>query len=200
MESSAHSSDTASAQRSAALTVYRPLVEKVLAALGALVVHHFAYLFSGLIGGGGTATDHGHLSLQWAIVSPLVVLAVSGFAVRQFRELGFRLSLSLRALSGFIIGFFLLQELVEGLIDGRSPLTVVAHPAIAIGVVLAPLVAWLLTKLMAGVTELAARLLSEPPFGGPPDRPILIPLPVRVSSTNSRSPSRPRAPPSRLRH
>ncbi len=168
--------------------------------LGALVVHHFAYLFSGLLGGGGTVTDHGHLSMQWAIISPVAVLAMSAFAVRQFRELGFRLSLSVRALSGYITGFFLLQELTEGLIDGRSPLAVAAHPAIIIGVLLAPLAAWLLTRLMAGVTELAARLLAGPHVGGPPNRPVLIPLTIRVSSTDYRSPSRPRAPPSRLRH
>ena len=183
-----------------AVTLYRPLVEKVVGALGALVTHQIAYLLMSLVGLRFTAlSDHAHLATQWAIVAPLAVGAASAFIIWQLRGLGFRSNMSVRALSGLIAGFFVAQETIEGLLGGHSPLQVIAHPAVITGLIIAPLVAWVLTRVMAGVAELAAKLLATDTFGNPPDRGQLIPIPVRTTSAQAGTRSRPRAPPSSLR-
>lgn len=188
-----------------ALVVYRPLVEKVVAALGALVTHQIAYLLASLLVSTGVIgavenTDHGHLSVQWAIVAPAAVASVCGFILWQLRNLGFRTALSVRYLSMMVVAFFLIQETVEGLAVGRSVGATMVHPAIMIGVLVAPLVAWLMSKALAGVTELAARfinVLSSVTVPTVPAHPM--PVPVRCSSVHLGGRSRPRAPPSRLR-
>lgn len=183
-----------------ALVIYRPLVEKVVAALGALVTHQVAYLLAAAADpGSGPLTDHGHLSLQWAIVTPLAVGAAAGFVVWQLKSLGFRSHLSAGHLGSMVVAFFLVQESLEGLAAGVSIGRLLQHPAIAIGVLMAPIVGWLLSRLLAGVTELAARLLATADLPSPISRPLLVPLPVSCRSTGAGSPSRPRAPPSTLR-
>ncbi len=63
-----------------ALLVYRPLVEKVVAALGALFTHQLAYPIASLLGlDAVSASDHGHLSMQWAIVTPAAVAGTCAF-------------------------------------------------------------------------------------------------------------------------
>lgn len=190
---------------SQALVIYRPLVEKVVAALGALVTHQVAYLLAAAMATvvGTTAaesTDHGHLSTQWAIVAPAAVAAAAGFILWQLRSLGYRSALSARSMAMMVAGFFLVQEMIEGFVAGRSAMATLTHPAIVIGVAIAPLVAWTMSRLLAGVTELAARFVNPPSvLTFPTTRPRLIPLPVRYQSTSLGGRSRPRAPPSRLR-
>lgn len=193
-------SGTTNPQTASALTIYRPLVEKTVAALGALVTHQIAYLVVSLIGLRVTAiSDHGHLSTQWAIVAPLAVGAIAWFIVRQLNGLGFRSSISARYLSVLVVGFFLIQEFAEGLVGGQSLAQIAAHPAILAGVLTGPIVAWVLCRLLARVTELAARFLTERDFDPPLVQPKLLAIPVRCTPSGRGTPSRPRAPPSRLR-
>lgn len=190
---------TTNQQANSALVIYRPLVEKIVAALGALVTHQLAYLLVPLLGfNAAAASDHGHISLQWALITPVAVAAMAGFIVWQLRSLGFRSALSARSLGLWIVGFFLIQESIEGVAGGHSLLELATHPAIAAGVVLGPIVGWLISRLLAGVAELAAKFLVRPSFGVAP-KAQLIPIPVRSKSVRVGSPSRPRAPPSSLR-
>ncbi len=190
---------TTNRQATSALVIYRPLVERIVAALGALVTHQLAYLVVPLLGlNAGATTDHGHISLQWAVLTPLAVAAAAAFIIRQLRSLGFRSTISGRNLGVWIIGFFLVQETIEGLVGGHSLVELAQHPAIAAGVLLAPLVGWVMSRLLAGVTELAARLLARPILGVP-EKAQLIPIPVRSNSVRVGPRSRPRAPPSSLR-
>lgn len=192
--------DRAQSQATSALVLYRPLVEKVVAALGALVTHQLAYLVASLIGLNFVApSDHGHLSLQWAIVAPVAVGSTAAFIVWQLKSLGFRSVLPVRQLSALVVGFFLIQETIEGLAGGYSVADLASHPAIAAGVLIGPLVAWVMSRALAGVTEIAARLLARPLPVISVERIQLIPVPVRYSSSLVTSPSRPRAPPSSLR-
>lgn len=192
--------DRAQSQATSALVLYRPLVEKVVAALGALVTHQLAYLVASLIGlNFVTPSDHGHLSLQWAIVAPVAVGSTAAFIVWQLKSLGFRSVLPVRQLSALVVGFFLIQETIEGLAGGYSVADLATHPAIAAGVLIGPLVAWVMSRALAGVTEFAARLLARPLPVISVERLQLIPVPVRYSSSLVASPSRPRAPPSSLR-
>ncbi len=186
--------------RNSALVIYRPLVEKILAALGALVTHQLAYPLASLAGLDAVApSDHGHLSLQWAVVTPLAVAGVAVLIVWQLRSLGFRSFVSARTLGALIVGFFVVQEMIEGLTAGHTPTTVLTHPAIVIGVMIGPLIAWLLSKLLTGVTELAARLLSPDRIPEPAPGQLPRHRGLRFTSTPGGSPSRPRAPPFQLR-
>lgn len=159
--------DPAVPARSSALVLYRPLVEKLIAALGALIVHQVAYFAApGLTAALGVelpeAADHSHLSTQWAVVAPLAVVATAGFVIWQIRGFGFRSALSWRYLGGLVGGFFLVQEVIEGAVSGHSIASVLTHPAVLLGLVLAPLIGWVLSRALSGVTELARRLLSPP--------------------------------------
>ncbi|MEM7323694.1 MAG: hypothetical protein AAF531_11470 [Actinomycetota bacterium] len=184
-----------------ALIIYRPLVEKLLAALGALVTHQIAYLLAGAVAGGNVAvTDHGHLSVQWAVVTPVAVAAAALFIIWQLRSLGFRSNLSARSMGAMVGGFFVVQELIEGFVSGRSAVATMTHPAILIGIAIAPIVAWFIARLLSGVTELAARFVTgRPSLTFPLSGPRLVPVPVSVRSQVVGGRSRPRAPPSRLR-
>lgn len=183
-----------------ALVIYRPLVEKTIAALGALVTHQLAYLAASLVGVGWTATgDHQYLSLQWAIVAPAAVIGAAIFVVWQLRWLGFCSAIPARQLATLVTGFFLAQELIEGLAGGHSLAELPAHPTIIAGIIIGPVVGWAMARLLAGVTELAARLLTSPSFLLPTVVLQPIAIPVRRSSTTAGSPSRPRAPPFALR-
>jgi hypothetical protein len=192
-------STTTNKEATSALVIYRPLVEKLVAALGALATHHIAYLLAPMLGfNRSVATGHGHLSLQWAVVTPLAVIATTLFIVWQLRSLGFRSNLSGRALGQWTVGFFIVQESIEGLVAGQNLLELATHPAIVAGVLLGPIVGWALARLLAEVTELAAKLLGGASSGVPP-RGRLIPIPVRANSTRPGTRSRPRAPPSSFR-
>ncbi|MGH1487862.1 MAG: hypothetical protein ACRBK7_00460 [Acidimicrobiales bacterium] len=187
---------TTNRQATSALVIYRPLVEKIVAALGALVTHHFAYLIVPLLGlDAHSAVDHGHLSMQWAVLTPLAVAAVVALTVWQLRSLGFRTATSARKLSTWIVAFFLIQETIEGVLAGHSLLELAIHPAIVAGVLLGPVIGWVISRVLIGVTELAAKFFGRPPFGMPP-KTRLIPIPVRSNQGRAGSRSRPRAPPS----
>ncbi len=179
-----------------AVALYRPLVQLLVAALGALITHQLAYLAANSLAGfdPSSGPDHGHLPLQWTLVTPLAVGGAGCFIVWQLRQLGFQSLISPRKLSALVVAFFAIQELAEGLFDGRSALSTITSPAVLLGFGIAPAVAWLLTRLLRSVTELVAALLSggriHPPAAGP-----LVPLPVHWTSASSVSTARPRAPP-----
>ncbi|MGI9612913.1 MAG: hypothetical protein ACR2QO_08400 [Acidimicrobiales bacterium] len=184
-----------------ALVLYRPLVEKIIAALGALVTHQLAYLVTSVLGLQATSpSDHGHLSTQWAIVAPLAVGAAAGFVVWQLKALGFRAAVSIRQLSVFVAIFFLAQEAIEGLLEGLSLAQLLGNPALLAGLTIAPAVAWLLNRVLTGVTELAARLLAPASVLATAVRVIIAPVEIRFSTVRAGSPSRPRAPPFQLRN
>lgn len=167
-----------------------------LCALAALVTHQIAYLL--VMGLGIVApsdmTDHGHLTAQWAIVSPVAILAASGFVVRQVHRLGAVTPLSVVP-SALITGLlFCTQELIEGLVAGRGAVGTATSPAVIAGVLLAPIVAFALVRLLDGVTELVRRFVQRsdsPPRGSRPVRPgsRVVPIPVRVvANTPTRGP------------
>ncbi len=187
-------------QAKSALVIYRPLVEKTVAALGALVTHQLAYLAASIVGLNAAApSDHGHLSLQWAVVAPLAVGGAVAFIVWQLKSLGFRSVIPARQLAALVVGFFLVQETIEGLTGGLGLTELLAHPAIAAGVMIGPIVAWVIARVLAGVTELAARLLARPPLPILDSSAPLVPVRISWGSELVTTASRPRAPPSALR-
>ncbi len=171
-----------------------------LAALGSLVTHQIAYVVV-LAAGVMSRTDmtaHGHLATQWALVTPIAVLATSGFIVRQVQRLGLSNPLPVRSLAMLTSAMFVAQEMIESVVAGRSALSVCTSPAVILGVILTPLVAFALSRILGGVTDLVRRFIDighphdvdDPPSFGRPTSARLVPL--RVSTTSA-----PRGPPAR---
>ena len=177
------------------------LIVRALGALGALVTHELAYLaIAALTVGQPSHSDHRHLSLQWAAVAPVALVAASLWVLRTLRSLGYRrASLSVPRLGANVVAFFVVQEVLEGLLTGHGPAQSLTHPATVAGVVLAPLVAWAIARLLGSAADVAARFvrLAAVVTAARPARPALVP--VRHASRIASSPSRPRAPPTLLR-
>lgn len=109
--------------------------------LGSLVVHQFAYLLaSPLFAGRLAALDHSHLSTQQLLVTPFAVAACAAFIVRKIRSLGLTADISASSVLLVLIVLFVGQEAAEFALQGHSPLDVLTHPPVPLGIVLAPLV------------------------------------------------------------
>ena len=181
--------------RSLALSGLQPLVQLVLAMLGALVTHQIAYPLVAAVGADVSANgDHAHLGLQWAVLTPLGAVAATVFIVRRIRRLGFTSVISSARLAPIVAGVFLVQEAIENRFSGGNVIEILADPAVLLGLALAPVVAWLMVRLLDDVVELIGRWLS-PTGGHPPARPSLVPIPVRWTDSGRGRRSRPRAPP-----
>lgn len=135
-----------------------------LGGLGALVVHQFAYLlaFPAVSSRTEALADHGHLNLLWALITPAAVAAAVGFVVVQARRLGLGTPRSTRRLGWWTGGIFLVQEVTEGIVGGQSLADLSSKPAILLGLVLAPVVAWVLRRVLNEASELVARFLAIP--------------------------------------
>lgn len=136
----------------------------VLAALGSLVIHQFAYLlaFPATRHAGEALVEHGHMTTQWAIVTPLAIVMAVVAVLRQARQLGLTNPLRVSTLGSSAALLFVGQELVESFIAGRSVLEAFAQPALVLGVVVAPLVAWFIVRLLRQATILVGQLIAGP--------------------------------------
>lgn len=136
-----------------------------LAALLALVIHQLAYLLAYPVAATRTdqLADHGHLSTQWALVTPVAVLAAAGFIIRQIRQLGLGRSLDARWLGVLGGSAFFVQEFIEAGLGPDGFGAVATNPAVWIGLAVTPLVAYGLERILHQATELVARLLDGPP-------------------------------------
>lgn len=182
----------------------RALVEVALAGLGALITHQLAYLaVSALSIGVPALSDHRHLSTQWAVVAPVAIGLSLTFVARQIRALGLSDALAdtvaLPRLAAIVAALFVAQETIEGVFTGHPVSQSITHPATVIGVALAPIVAWLLKRLLIGTAELLARFIAVARAVEIPATPARVPAPVFVRSSRSDGPARSRAPPRRLR-
>lgn len=129
-----------------------------LAALASLVVHQLAYLaaYPSLMLRSAALGDHGHLSTQWAIVTPLAVTSAVAMILRQIRNLGVLAPVRARWIAAVASFFFVGQETLEGLVAGQTLADIAAHPAVLLGVVLAPLVSLAMVRLLRRVGEIVA--------------------------------------------
>ncbi len=135
----------------------RPVLERAVAVLGTLVTHELAYALSEV-----DAVSHQHMSLLWTIGVPLSFLGLAGFILWQLRNLGLRLTISSRHLALWVTSLFLVQEMVEAVVDGHGPAVVVTNVAVWLGLLIGPSVAWVIAFLLRRVVELATRLTERP--------------------------------------
>lgn len=181
-----------------------------LAALASLVVHQLAYLLAypvvslgsiAGIGNAGSFGDHGHVSAQWAIVTPVAVLSSVALILRQVRNLTSvrgGVSALVRPTSIAMIAgpMFVGQETIEGLLAGQSLGQVLTHPAVVLGIMVVPLVSMAIVRLLRRVGEIVAQkatLRVEFPFAT--DSGVGAPRRVRVSSSVVGRVAAPRGPP-----
>ena len=167
-----------------------------LAALGCLLLHEFAYglvIAFGLVSD-GFATEHGHVSTLWALVSPGAVAAWAWFVLGQLRTLGLRIAVRATHLSAGALVLFLLQETVERLVAGRSVVELITSPVMATAVLLAPVVGRSIVLLVSGTARLLARLTSpEAPIafttaGSLTPAELIVPLAISWLGLGSRGP------------
>lgn len=145
-----------------------------LAALTSLVMHQLGYLLAipamGDTAVGGTAVgntavgDHGHLSAQWAIVTPVAVISAVVMILRQVRNLGVAPAFQSSRLAAVAGVLFVAQETTEALVAGQSIGSVASHPAVWIGLLLAPLVALAVVRLLRRVGDIVAESGRTRPF------------------------------------
>lgn len=140
-----------------------------LASLAALIIHQVAYLvaFPVMAARGDQLADHGHLAAQWALVTPVAVLAAAGYVIVQVRKLGFASHLRWQPLGAVAAALFVAQEAIELWVQGGDITTVIEHPAVLVGLVVTPFVAALVVRAIDETTEFVSRLLKPTPADTP---------------------------------
>ena len=110
------------------------------AGLGVLVAHELAYALAEGIGG----DVHGYLGYLAGLAVPLGLLAVVSLGLRSLRFDG--PGPSVRRLAALQVALFGVQELTELLAAGGRAADLLHHEAFWLGVVLQPVVAWILVR------------------------------------------------------
>ena len=164
-----------------------------LTVLGLLITHESAYALATwlrpLVGGdGGGLIDHGHQSLLVAAAGPLALWLTVWFLLRQVRRLGVTTTWSARRLSAVIAALYLIQESIEIVAAGPAGPGLgglIGNRAVVIGVVLTPIVAGLLLRMLSRAGELieawfVARFLESPVAPEPIIRPTALSVPAGV--------------------
>ncbi|MEM9133791.1 MAG: hypothetical protein AAF962_19445 [Actinomycetota bacterium] len=143
-----------------------------LAALGSLVVHQLAYLAAYPVQATRAAqlADHGHLTTQFALVTPIAVVAAAAFILRQAKGLGLGAGLTARQLTVCTWLLFGIQETVETVLRGDPAWSVITQPAVVLGLLIAPLAAVGFRRMLQ-VVEDAVRQWYQRPTTAPLPRP-----------------------------
>ncbi len=188
--------------------IERPVTGQIaslgLAVLGLLVTHETAYAVLAWLApfqGGGGLVDHGHQNLLMATAGPLALWATAAFVIRQVRRMEVVSTWGPQRLSIAIGSFYLVQESLEILAAGPGGPGLAAfieNRAILIGLVLTPLIARILLRMLAQAEELlAAWLLKSGPAliraGETRPKPLVLPIATGIRH----APGDPRGPPHR---
>ena len=121
----------------------RPFTFLALVALGTLVGHQLAY---GLVAS-HDAIGHGYLGAVAALVVPLGFLAMGVVGLRLSGAGVERIGPWLATVASTQIAVFVLQETLEAAGSGHGAGSVVSQPVFWVGILLQPLVAWLLVAI-----------------------------------------------------
>lgn len=130
----------------------------LLAGVGVLLVHQFAYTASALAGIETTGA-HGHLGTAWLVGSFAALIVLARSIARSVRERNLQVNaLPLAALIG---GGYALMEGVERIVDGHSLQTLFEQPVFWLGLAAAPLLALALHAAITTVEQILASVLSN---------------------------------------
>lgn len=168
-----------------------------LAGLVALVMHQLAYLVAFPVGAVRAAelADHGHLTTQWALITPLAVVTAAGVILRQVRALRLAPTLRWRSLTVLSAGLFSAQEAIEAIVVAGTPSELWSNPALYIGLALAPLLAMTVVRALRQASELVARFLRPPACPTPAARPPIPAADDRWTDLQELGAGCPRGPP-----
>lgn len=135
-----------------------------LAALGSLVVHQLAYLAAYPVQATRAAqlADHGHLTAQFALVTPVAVVAAAAFILRQAKGLGLGGALSARRLTVATWILFGTQETIETVLRAEPALSVLTQPAVLIGLALTPLTSLGFRRMLQAVEQAVRQWYRRP--------------------------------------
>jgi len=132
-----------------------------LAVLGVLVTHESAYsLVSSLPFTSAVLPDHNHQAVLWTVGIPAALWAVVALIIRQAAQLGLSATISRRRLAALIAGLYLLQETVEAVIGGHGLGALIDNRAVLMGLIITPLVATILLRLLAVTSRIVAGWLA----------------------------------------
>lgn len=137
-----------------------------VAGLGALVLHQLVYLLLAGAGGLNLTGDHGHLSTQWALITPAAVIGAASLVLRQIRSLGYSPTSTLR-LSVSVSLLFICQESIEATLAGNSAASFLLSPAAVVGIALAPVVGAAMAAGLRTVADVVALFVETTNFVKP---------------------------------
>ncbi len=140
------------------------IVAPGLSALLALVVHEVAYLAAYPVGAMRVEAlgRHAHLPTLWAVVTPIAVVAVAVFIIRQLRQLSITPRTGWRSVAAGGGALFALQETIEAAVHLGSPAAVITNPALWIGLAAVPGLAALMVQGLCHTSALIALFLRLP--------------------------------------
>jgi len=174
-----------------------------LSALSALVIHQVAYLAALPFSSPDPVTvlgNHNHLAAQWALTTPIAVLAAAAAVVSGLRRFGSIDTIDHRRLAIGSASLFAAQEVIEAISHSGGISGLGSMPSFYLGLLAAPLVALIMARAVHTVSQLAARLLSRTTFAvtqrSGHERPV-----IQVHLSNQFDACLPvRGPPSLLHH
>lgn len=144
-----------------------------LAALGSLVVHQLAYLAAYPVQATRAAqlADHGHLTTQFALVTPIAVVVAAAFILRQAKGLGLAARLRARQLTVATWVLFAAQETIETVLRGEPAWSVITQSAVVLGLLITPLAALGFRRMLQVVEEVVRQWYDHRPVAPPAPRP-----------------------------
>lgn len=168
----------------------------LLAFLGVLIAHEFAYLSSSALGYENSVA-HGHLKTAW-LLSSVAVLGLLSRAIitslRRRRHDGSNVA-KLTALIG--TGYFFMEQF-ERALDGYGVFELFSEPVFWLGLAAAPLVAIALSWSLRSVEDAVSRFSTNSGVAVPPSAPfvcslastsvVALPSPVLSSVVSRRGP------------
>jgi len=125
----------------------RRLDSILLGAVGVLIVHQVAYTASATIGY-ETSVAHGHLAFAWMAGSLAALIGLATAIARSLRSRD-HVAASAASLTRWIAGGYMAMETLERTYDGAGAPSLLFAPTFWLGVIAAPLVAFVLRRSLA---------------------------------------------------
>ena len=138
----------------------RRLDSLLLAGVAILLVHQLAYAVSSLAGV-ETPVAHGHLQAAWLLGSLTAIGALARSITRSLRARDHELG-GVWAFAGWVSAGYLTLEAAERIADGYGATSLLTEPVFWLGLLLAPLVAYVLEWSLRTVARLLADVIMTP--------------------------------------
>ncbi len=136
----------------------RRLDSALLAILGVLIAHQIAYLTSSMVGYENSVA-HGHMKTAWLFGSAALLTALGRSIIVSLRRRHHNGGNPIHLAAAIGGGYFLMEQ-VERVVDGYGALTLFSEPVFWFGLAAAPLVAIVLSWLLASIEQAVSNLIE----------------------------------------